>query len=46
MAKRGRKRLIEKYEHADKERLNNPPVGLATPDTDKDAGKTTYTLIW
>lgn len=27
---------IEQYEHKDKERLNNPPVGLVTPDTDKD----------
>ena len=37
MAKRSRKRPIEKYEHSDKERLNNPPVGLVTPETDKDA---------
>ena len=22
--------------------MNNPPVGLVTPDTDKDTGKTTY----
>lgn len=36
------KRRIESYEHRDKERLNNPPVGLVTPDTDKDAGKKTY----
>jgi len=40
--KTGTKRQIESYEHKDKERLNNPPVGLVTPDTDpeKDAGKT------
>ena len=33
---------IETYTHPDKERVNNPPVGLVTPDTDKDAGKKTY----
>ncbi len=32
------KRPIESYEHKDKERVNNPPVGLVTPDTDPDAG--------
>jgi len=39
------KRPIESYEHRDKERVNNPPVGLVTPDTDPDAGqkKKTYT---
>ena len=36
------KRFIESYEHRDKERLNNPPVGLVTPDTDPDAGPRTY----
>ena len=36
------KRLIESYDHRDKERLNNPPVGLVTPDTDQDAGRKTY----
>jgi len=35
-------RAIESYRHADKERLNNPPVGLVTPDTDPDAGPRTY----
>ena len=30
---------IEAYEHKDKERINNPPVGLVTPDTDPDAGQ-------
>jgi adenine-specific DNA-methyltransferase len=40
----GRKRRIETYEHRDKERVNNPPVGLVTPNTDPDAGqkKKTY----
>lgn len=37
------KRPIESYEHWDKQRVNNPPVGLVTPDTDPDAGaKKTY----
>ncbi|MCP9443094.1 MAG: hypothetical protein NNA20_10920 [Nitrospira sp.] len=38
------KRPIESYEHRDKERVNNPPVGLVTPHTDPDAGqkKKTY----
>ncbi len=33
------KRPIESYEHRDKERVNNPPVGLVTPETDPDTGK-------
>jgi adenine-specific DNA-methyltransferase len=33
------KRPIESYEHRDKERANNPPVGLVTPETDPDAGQ-------
>jgi len=38
-----RKKKIESYEHRGKERVNNPPVGLVTPDTDPDAGeKKTY----
>jgi len=38
------KRPIESYEHRDKQRVNNPPVGLVTPDTDPDTGqkKKTY----
>ncbi len=28
------KKPIERYEHSDKTRLNNPPVGLVTPDTE------------
>ncbi len=36
------KRKIRAYTHEDKLRLNNPPVGLVTPDTDKDAPKKTY----
>ncbi len=34
-----KKRPIEQYAHKGKERLNNPPVGLVTPDTDPDVKK-------
>ncbi len=33
------KRKIEQYDHKDKTRANNPPVGLVTPKTDPDQGK-------
>ena len=36
------KRPIEYYDHRDKDRLNNPPVGLVTPETDQDAGRKAY----
>jgi adenine-specific DNA-methyltransferase len=36
------KRKIEHYTHRKKKRVNNPPVGLVTPDTDRDAGKKSY----
>src|SRR5665213_1357310 len=36
------KRPIEQYSHADKKRVNNPPVGLVTPDTDQRETKRTY----
>lgn len=36
------KRRIEQYDHKDKSRPNNPPVGLVTPATDPDAPKKTY----
>ncbi len=36
------KRPIESYDHRDKGRLNNPPVGLVTPETDQDAGRKAY----
>ncbi len=39
---KGEKRAIEQYDHKNKQRLNNPPVGLVTPDTDKETGKKTY----
>jgi adenine-specific DNA-methyltransferase len=35
-------RAIEQYEHVDKERANNPPVGLVNPQNDPDAGKKTW----
>ena len=41
-ARKNTTRDIDSYAHPDKERVNNPPVGLVTPDTDKDAGKKTY----
>ncbi len=37
-----KKKPIEQYDHKDKTRINNPPVGLVTPETDKDTGKKTY----
>ena len=33
---------IEAYDHTGQERLNNPPAGLVSPDTDRDAGRRTY----
>ena len=30
---------VEQYEHADKERKNNPPVGLVRPASDPDTGR-------
>src|SRR5437016_809610 len=33
---------IEQYTHTDKDRVNIPPVGLVTPDTDKDGRKQQY----
>ena len=48
------KKPIEQYDHKGKRRVNNPPVGLVTPETDKETGKKTYSydphldpqLIW
>ncbi len=36
------KRAIAQYDHARAERVNNPPVGLVTSDTDRDTAKKTY----
>jgi adenine-specific DNA-methyltransferase len=33
---------IEQYTHDGKDRANNPPIGLVTPETDKGGGKQTY----
>lgn len=41
-AGKSKKKPIEQYDHKGKERLNNPPVGLVTPETDKETGKKTY----
>ena len=48
------KKPIEQYEHKGKKRLNNPPVGLVTSETDKEEPKKTYSydphldpqLVW
>ena len=37
-----KKRRVTHYTHPASKRLNNPPVGLVTPETDKDAGKKYY----
>ena len=36
-------RPIESYAQTDKERLNNPPIGLVTPET--DPGAESYALL-
>jgi len=36
------KKPIEQYDHRGKKRVNNPPVGLVTPETDRESGKKTY----
>src|SRR3984893_13559951 len=40
--KNEKKRKIENYTHREKKRVNNPPVGLVTPETDQDIGKQIY----
>lgn len=43
MTRKKSKKQIEQYEHSDKERINNPHVGLVTPISDPDTGeKKTY----
>ena len=37
-----KKKVIEQYDHSDKARINNPPVGLVTPESDSDTGKKKY----
>ncbi len=41
-APKKRERDIEHYAHPGKERVNNPPVGLVTPEADRDAGRRTW----
>ena len=31
------KKPIEQYDHKDKKRVNNPPVGLVTPELDRES---------
>jgi adenine-specific DNA-methyltransferase len=48
------KKPIEQYDHKGKKRVNNPPVGLVTPETDRETGKKAYSydphldpqLVW
>ncbi len=35
---RKQKKSVEQYAHTEKKRINNPPVGLVTPQTDPDHG--------
>ncbi len=37
-----KKKVIDSYDHRGKKHPNDPPVGLVTPETDKDTGKKTY----
>jgi len=40
---KNQKKPIEQYDHKDKKRANNPPVGLVTPETDPpEPPKKTY----
>ena len=41
-ATKWKKKPIDQYDHKGKKRVNNPPVGLVTPDTDKETGKKMY----
>jgi hypothetical protein len=34
-----KKRQVASYTHPRSQRLNNPPVGLVKPETDRDAGE-------
>ena len=39
-----RKKPIEQYDHKGKQRVNNPPVGLVTPETDAESTRKTYAV--
>ena len=41
-ATKSKKKPIDQYNHKGKKRVNNPPVGLVTPQTDKETGKKKY----
>ncbi len=36
------KKAIESYDHKGEARVNNPPVGLVTPETDRDGERRRY----
>lgn len=40
--KKSDKKPIEQYDHKGKKRVNNPPVGLVTPELDLEKGKKVY----
>ena len=40
-AKKSRKEITS-YAHTDEQRVNNPPVGLVTPESDKDGDSRNY----
>ena len=41
-SKKLQKKSVEQYDHKDKTRVNNPPVGLVTPETDGQEKTKTY----
>jgi len=41
-ATKSKKKRIDQYDHKGKKRVNNPPVGLVTPATDRETGKKKY----
>lgn len=52
--RKSEQREIEQYKHENKQRVNNPPIGLVNPDTDPEEGSKKYAydphldpqLIW
>ena len=42
MSQKNSSKDIGQYDHKDKDRTNNPPIGLVTPDTDIDSPKKEY----
>jgi len=44
-AKKRVNKPIEQYGHKDKNRINNPPVGLVTLETDKETGQKPMPMI-